>query len=144
MTMKLNVKAIGRSKRLVSLIAAAAIVALLLLNLLLTSVGLTHSVFIDTTAEGLYTLTSAMNDQLAFVDELDTDGRTVKITFCADPDTLISSETTRVPYIMSLQLDDRFDNIEVDTVNVTYNPAAVQKYKPTSLSTISPTDIIVS
>ncbi len=142
--MKLNIKRNKLSSRLISLLTVVGILLLFGLNLLLTSVGLTHTVFIDTTPEGLYTLTDAMKEQLSFVDELPDDEREVRITFCADPDTLLSTDTTRVPYIMSLELADEFDRISVHTVNVLYNPAAVQKYKPTSLSDIEPTDVIVS
>lgn len=142
--MKLSFKRNKLSSRLVSALTVVGILLLFGLNLLLTSLGLTHTIFIDTTPEGLYTLTDAMKSQLSYVDTLEDDGRAVRITFCADPDTLLSVDTTRVPYLMSLELADEFDNVEVETVNVTYNPAAVQKYKPTSLSEIEPTDVIVS
>lgn len=141
---KLNIKRHSIPGRLIALISVAAILVLFILNLVLTYFGIRHTLFIDTTPEGLYTLTDAMVEQCSFVDELEDDGRRLKITFCADPDTLIASATTRVPYFMALQLADEFERVEVETVNVTYNPGAVQKYKPTSLSEIEPIDIIVS
>lgn len=133
----------GRSRTFAA-ITAVLIVAVVALNLLVTYFGLHGSFYVDTTSEGLYTLTDAMIEECRFVDKLDTDDRTVKITFCADPDTLIDSELTRVTYFMALKLAGEFDNLEVETVNVEYNPTAVAKYKSTSLKAINQSDVIVS
>ena len=127
--------------KIISAIGVVSIILLLLLNLFLTNIGQEKMLLIDTTYEGLYTLTPLMKEECAFVDKLDDK---IKITFCSDPDTLISSAITRVAYFMALQLENHFDNIEVETVNVIYNPTAVSKYKSTSLKEIAPTDIIVS
>ena len=126
-------------------IAAAAIILLFALNLLLTYFGVQNTLFIDMTDEGLYTLTDEMKKECSFIDtDLSGEDKKVKITFCADPDTLITSTVTRLVYFMAIELDNMLDNLEVETVNVTYNPTAVSKYKPTSLTTINPTDVIVS
>ncbi|MBQ7387324.1 MAG: Gldg family protein [Clostridia bacterium] len=127
-----------------AVITVAAIILALVLNLLITYVGLHNSMYIDTTPEGLYTLTDAMKRECDFIDELDNDERCVKITFCADPDTLTASELTRVTYFMALKLAARYDNLEVETVNVEYNPTALSQYKSTSLKTINQSDVIVS
>ena len=138
----------GKSKRtrIFTLITLALIIALLAVNYLMTYFGLHKSVYVDMTPEGLYTLSSAMAEECKFVDELDeTDGdKKIKITFCADPDTLISSTMTRVTYFMAIKLANRFKNIEVETVNIGLDPSAVSMYKTTSLSTIEYSDIIVS
>ena len=128
--------------RIISLIAIVGIIIVLILNLLLTNLSQKKTLFVDTTYEGLYTLTDLMKEECSFVDELE--GGEVKITFCADPDTLMSSVTTRVVYVMALQLQKELDNFKVETVNVTYNPTAVAKYKSTSLTEIKYNDIIVS
>ncbi len=125
-------------------ISAAVIILLFGLNLLLNYLGVQKSLYIDLTTEGLYTLTDAMKRECAFIDKLDSDERKVKITFCADPDTLIDSQVTRLTYFMALQMQEEFENLEVETVNVVYNPTAVSKYKPSSLSVIEPGDIIIS
>lgn len=141
-----NTKLFGKGAR-TKIFAALTVLFILLvfaLNLVLTYFGIQKSLFVDLTEEGLYTLTDAMKRECAFIDTLDNDERTVKITFCADPDTLIASEVTRLTYFMALQLAEEFDNLEVETVNVVYNPTAVSKYKPSSLSSIDPGDIIVS
>lgn len=136
----------GKSKRtrLFALITATAAVLLLVLNLVLMHVGIQGALYVDLTPEGLYTLTDAMKRECAFIDELDDDEREVKITFCADPDKLIASDITRVIYFMALQMQNEFDNLSVETVNVVYNPTAVSEYKTTSLSKIEEGDIIIS
>ena len=133
----------GRS-RIFSALTVVLIIAAVALNLLLTYFGLQGSFYIDTTSEGLYTLTDAMIEECKFIDKLDNDERSVTITFCADPDILIDSELTRVTYFMALKLASEFDNLEVETVNVEYNPTAVAKYKSTSLKAINQSDVIVS
>ena len=69
----------------------------------------------------------------------------VTITFCDDPDNLISNYYRRMIYITALCLQKQFpDAIEVKTVNVNRDPSAVQQYRATSYTTIYPTNVIVS
>ena len=136
----------GRSKRTVifSLITAAILVAVFALNIVLNYFGTKNLVYLDMTPEGLYTVSDGMED---YCEELfGGEGETaeIKITFCTDPDYLVRSEQMRVTYFMALSLSKTFDNISVECVNVTYNPTAVAKYKSTSRSDITSSDIIVS
>ena len=133
----------GNGRRLVALIGAVSIAALFLLNLLLTYLGQRYNIFVDTTPEGLYTLTDAMKKECDFIDDLPGEDK-VEILFCADPDTLLDNQTTALNYVMALELDKRYDRIETSAENVIYNPTLVSKYKATSLTEINPTDIIVS
>ena len=138
----------GKSKRTVifSAITVGVIVVLLTANLALSLIGGGRNWFIDTTPEGLYSLTKAMAEECAFVEELGkTDGdKCVKITFCNDPDRLISNFDTRATYYMALDLQKKYSNVEVETINVNTNPTALSKYKRTSLTKINSTDVIVS
>ncbi len=138
----------GKSKRTVifSAITVGVIVVLLAANLALSLVGGGRNWFIDTTPEGLYSLTKAMVEECAFVDDLGkTDGdKCVKITFCNDPDRLISNFDTRATYYMALDLQKKYSNVEVETINVNTDPTALSKYKRTSLTKINSTDVIVS
>ena len=123
-------------------ITAVGIILLFGLNLLVTYFGLHKTIFVDMTPEGFYTLTDAMKEECAYIEDLN---EPVKITFCADPDTLVGSENTRLLYFMALELDALYDNFVIeDTVNVTYNPTAVSQYKATSLTKITSTDVIIS
>ena len=137
-----KVKGKSRRTRIFSIITVALIAVLIGLNLLLSVVGQKSSVYIDLTPEGLYSVTDKMVDECKFIDDLD--GQKVKIIFCNDPDNLASSAVTRVTYFMALNLAREFDNLEVETVNVNFNPTAVAKYKTTSLSKINPSDVIVA
>ncbi|MBO5879096.1 MAG: Gldg family protein [Clostridia bacterium] len=134
----------GKSKRtkLFTLVSLALIALLFGLNLLLSIVGQNNLIFLDLTPEELYTVSDRMFEECEFINDLS--DKKVKITFCTDSDYLIASTTTRATYFMALSLEKKFDNLEVETVNVTYNPTAVAKYKTTSLSVINPTDVIVS
>lgn len=138
----------GKSKRTVifSAITVGVIVVLFAANLALSLIGGGRNWFIDTTPEGLYSLTKAMAEECAFVEELGkTDGdKCVKITFCNDPDRLISNFDTRATYYMALDLQKKYSNVEVETINVNTNPTALSKYKRTSLTKINSTDVIVS
>ena len=134
----------SRRDKILSLITVASIILVLALNLLISQVGHKGSFYVDITSEGLYSLTDAMKRECDFIDELDNDGRLVKITFCADPDTLMASEVTRVTYFMALKLAARYKNLEVETINAEYNPTALAQYKSTSLKTINQSDVIIS
>ena len=118
-------------------------------NVALAYLGQTRMLFTDLTPEGLYTLSDGMVKECSFVDgltEREENGniKKIEILFCTDPDNLLASQVTRVPYYMALALGNKFENIEVNTVNVALNPGAVAEYKTTSLSKIKPSDIIVS
>ena len=138
----------GKSKRTVifSVITVGVIVVLLGANLALSIIGGGRNWFIDATPEGLYSLTEAMVKECEFVDELGkTDGdKCVKITFCTDPDRLVSNFDTRATYYMALELQKKYSNVEVETINVNTNPTALAKYKATSLTKINSTDVVVS
>ncbi len=136
----------SRRSRIFAAVTLALILVIAALNLLLTYIGTGNTFFADLTPEGLYTLTDGMKKECEFLDGLEGDGsgKKVKITFCTDPDNLISAMITRTTYFMALQLRDEFPGVEVETVNVTMNPTAVAKYKTTSLSKISPSDVIIS
>ncbi len=136
----------GKSARtsVFTAITVVGIILLLLLNLLITNLGIGKMLFIDMTPEGLYSLSDNMEkicDEL--VSDLPSD-KEIKITFCADPDMLIGATYTRIPYFMALGLDLRYDNVVVEEYNVTYNPTAVSMYKTTSRNEIEASDVIIS
>ena len=118
-------------------------VILLAALLLVLSVGLaglvsSHSLWLDLTPEGLYSLSDAMVEQCEKIN------RDIKITFCDDPDHLMSDYQSRYVYVMAKELERKFDNITVETCNVTLNPTAVDRYRAVSTSSIPPTSVIVS
>ena len=139
---------LGR-QTVMSVITVVVIALLAIGNVALAYLGQTKMLFADLTPEGLYTLSDGMIEECAFVDELselDSEGNVqkVEILFCTDPDNLLASQVTRVPYYMATALSNKFENIEVSSVNIALNPMAVSEFKTTSLTKIQPSDIIVS
>ena len=141
----------GKNSRtkIFTVITVSALILLIALNLFITSFGIFGNAYIDLTPEGLYSLRSEMirvcnnifNTEDGQVRDPDAE---MKIIFCDDPDNLISNTLIRPIYYMAVALANKFDGCEVETVNVTMNPAAVARYKTTSLTQIEPDDIIVS
>ncbi len=136
----------GSRTKLISVLTAAGIILLLLINLAFTYLAGNKMLFLDMTPEGLYSLSPTMkevsDELLSAVEE--SEGEDIRITFCSDPDVLISSVSTRVVYYMALSMANRYDNVQIDTVNSTYNPTALAMYKTTSRTEIAPDDVIIS
>lgn len=146
---KFSLKGRVGKQTVMSAITVVAIALLIVANVAFAYLGQTKMLFADLTPEGLYTLSDGMIEECSFVDgltKLDNNGdvQKVEILFCTDPDNLLGSQVTRVPYYMAVALGNKFENIEVDYVNIAINPMAVSEFKTTSLSTIKPSDIIVS
>ncbi len=114
------------------------IVLLVGLNFLFPYLMQTSGAYPDMTPEGLYTLTPKMKETCAALKG------DVTITFCDDPDRLLAFTELRYVYIMALQLQKLYDHIHVETVNLSENPTAVNRFKTTSASVIEPRDVIVS
>ena len=136
--------------RLFAALTAILIPLLLAFNLILTYIGGESLLFADMTREGFYTLTPKMEEVCSDILEArDAEGNyklnsPVKVTFCTDPDRLVSSDAMRPTYFMALRLRNRFENFEVECVSLLNNPERVAPYKKTSLDSISAGDIIVS
>ena len=140
----------GKSKRtkIFTAITFCAIAVLLALNFLLTYLFDSYALMIDMTPEGFYSISNEMKKEcdsiFSRIEEKDT-AKKIKITFCNDPDFLMASRLTRMPYVMAQKLENKYpETFEVEVVNVDLNPTAVAKYRPTSLSQINANNVIVS
>ena len=135
----------GAGKYIALAVTLLVVVGLVALNLLLSYFGSQRLLYIDLTPEEFYTVSDAMKEQMQFVEKLEDKEKKIKITFCTDPDILTANQNLRMPYFLALGLAKLHpEKIEVETVNVTYNPTAVSKYKANSMTRINPTDIIIS
>lgn len=139
----------GKSSRtkIFTALTAVLIVLLLGVNMLFTYASARGQLFVDMTSEGFYTLSDKMISVCReILDPADGEGKKkeIKITFCADPDSLTASKDLRPSYFMALQLQNMFDNVSVEEINLMVNPTAVDKYKSASRQKIRATDIIVS
>ena len=138
----------GKSTRtkIFSVITIVGILLLLGLNLILTYFGGQKLFMIDLTPEGFYTMSDKMLEVCHEILDADESGnkKQIKITFCTDPDYLIGSDKMRATYFMALAMQNEFDNVTVETVNVALDPTAVSMYRTTSRDTISATYVIFS
>ncbi len=116
---------------------AAFIAAVIALNVVFSALASKFLWYIDMTSETLYTLSDECVELLSDID------MPVKILFCDDPDNLEATDTTRLVYNTALQLEEKLDNIEVDTVNIIENRSAVNKYLTTATTEIKTTDVII-
>jgi hypothetical protein len=125
-------------RAILNTVTAIGVAALLALNILFPYLIQKKGSYIDLTPEELYTLSDEMIDTCS---RLKGD---ITVTFCADPDQLLENYEARYVYIMAVQLAARFDNIHVETYNISENPTAVNRFKTTSATQILPTHVIVS
>ena len=134
----------GKSTRtkIFTVISIVAILLVMVLNIWLSKYIVFGNAYVDLTPEGLYTLTSEMED--ACEDVFGTIPGEVEIIFCNDRDYLLDQTLTRVVYYMSLAIAKRFDNCSVDSININMNPTAVAKYRTTSLTQLTSNDIIIT
>ncbi len=123
---------------LTAAILALGILLLAVLNLFLLHRVREYNFFSDMTTEGIYTMTDAMKKEIADVDE------NVTITFCNDPDRLLADELLRPTYILAKDIAAEKPNIKVETLNLSLDAHAADRYKITAASAITSTDVIVS
>ena len=119
-------------------ISALVLVAAFLLGIGANALVVANNSYIDETPEGLYTLTDAFLEEVGDITD------EITITFCADPDVLLDNYTTRYVYIMAREIEKAMPNVTVETHNITRNPTAVQEFRTTSSTVISPDHVIIS
>lgn len=128
----------GRRRNTVTLLLVTALAAVLLVgNLLLPYALRRANVYIDITSEGLYTVTEAMEKEIA---ELESD---VEILFLADEDRLLNHGLLRYVYIMSRKLAEESEHISVRTVDILEDPTAADAFKTAQGTVVTSTDVIV-
>lgn len=117
----------------------AVLVALVLgINLLFAYLSQKNAFYPDLTPEELY----QVSDQMVSLCQ-GLKGQ-VTVTFCDDPDRLLSRASTRYVYIMVQQLARKCDNIVIKEVNLDRDPTAVNAYRTTSATVIEADDVILS
>ncbi|MBP5292737.1 MAG: Gldg family protein [Clostridia bacterium] len=141
-------------------ITITVIVAVVLLNVLMTAISNQFLWYIDLTGEvyqaknpeylGLYSLTDSCKDMLSSTfaglkDEYAGEDVKVDIIFCDDPDVLLGNSSQRMIYYTALNLQKAFpQNIKVQCIDIYNNASAVQKYKANSASNIYSSQVIIA
>ena len=158
-----EVEPLVRKGRLFKVIGAIVIVAVIALNLLVSVLSEARLWYIDLTKtkyksaeSSFYTLSDSCKslisaDAIPMVQAVNAEREAkgeepikVKIVFCADRDHIESDEMMRYVSFTARSLAKEFpDEIEVEYINMTKNPSAVQKYKTTTAATIYNSDVIV-
>ena len=152
-----------KSSTRLTVISAAVVVAVILLNVLASVLGDARLWYIDLTQNRyqsqkytMYTLSDecaelvgeeavpmveSINAEKAAAGE---DAIKVNIVFCADKDVIEGDTMMRyVSYTARALAKEYPDAITVQYLNMAKNPSAVQKYKTTSAATIYNSDVIV-
>ncbi len=119
-------------------ITALTIVLVIAVNVVFSNLASGFGWYTDMTESELFTLSDAMVEMLADVDD------EIKIIFCADPDELMA-DTTYMQYIFRTaeNLEAEFDNITVEHHDVIREYNFFKKYADTAASNIYTTSIIV-
>ena len=150
-------------KRIIA-ITVLVVVLILLFNILFSIIGDKAMLYIDISevkyssgVDALYTLSDGCRELIGreavpmiekfneeATDTSSAPGK-LKIIFCADRDVIESNEKTRYVSYTARAIEKSYpDAIEVEYINITKNPSAVQKYKTTSAATIYSSDVIVA
>lgn len=154
---------VKKSPKIRSIITAAVILATVLLNVGAALLCDAEMWFIDATRPRYQSATTTVyslseqceslieRDAIKGIDKVNAEraqrgekAMKLKIIFCADKDTVEGDEQMRYVSYTARSLAKRFrDHIEVEYINISKNPSAVQKYKTTSAATIYATNVIV-
>ena len=152
-----------KTPRMRFIITAAVLVAAIVLNVGVALIADADMWYIDATRPRYQSATTtvySLSEECASLIERDAvsgikkvnaerasrgeDAIKLKIVFCADKDRVEEDEQMRYVSFTARALEKKFrDYIEVEYINISKNPSAVQKYKTTSAATIYPTNVIV-
>lgn len=116
---------------------AVVIVLVMLLNAAFTVLATRHSLYIDLTDTSLWTLSDEVKDFVATVEG------EVTVTFCHDEDYIDESRTMSYISRTAKELEKEFPNVHVRYINSILEPQLLKEYKYNTVSTISPTNVIV-
>lgn len=154
---------VGKKRGLSVIILVCVLIAVLLLNVVVSTLAYKKVLDIDLTRPkytqmgGFYTFSDGLKtvmeqSVIPSIDEINSQREAkglesikVEIIFCDDADILEADEQTKMIHHTARQLYSRYsDYIELRHVNVRKNPSSVEDYKVTSSTNIYPTDVIIS
>ena len=118
-----------------AVITAAVLAAVVLFNVLFTTLAANGRWYIDMTSEALFTLSDECLDIVkdGFAASKKNTGKDAEVTiyFCDDPDNLNGHSYMRYVYGTALDLADACPEISVEYLNWEYNPTSVKKFRKT-------------
>lgn len=159
-----NGRSVGmRGKKIGSLITAVVILAVIAFNIIISLIGDANMWYIDVTrsryksgSSGFYTLSDECkeligNDAVPMIEQTNLERKAngespikLKIVFCDDKDIIEQDSIMRYISYTARGLANEYPQaIEVEYIDISDNPSAVQKYKSTSAVTIYSSNVIV-
>lgn len=130
-----------------ALFTAAVIAAVIVLNVVLTALTQSFSLYVDMTSEDLYSVSEAcsgMIDELQSSHADDVVPLHYDIIFCQPFDTLENSAETKMVYEFAQKLQAKYPNlISIDSIDIITYPSLAEQYKTTTADTVKTTDVIV-
>ena len=124
----------GSTATIVSIVLIAAIV---MLNVIFTSLQSKYALYTDMTSQFTYTLSDEVKDVLSSVDS------EVNIIFCHDRDYIEASSNMHDIMVTAENLAEHFDWLNVKYVNSVQDPVQVRKYQLNSSDPVYQTNVIV-
>ncbi len=152
-----------RSSKAITVITLAVVVAVIVLNLIISAIGDVNLWYVDMSSpkykdevSSLYTVSDVLKSLLDSqvipkINEINGDREKtgedpikLEIVFCADRDDIESDGLMRYISYTARGIKKLYpDLVEVKYVNITRDPSAVQKYKTTSAASIYSSDVIL-
>ena len=152
-----------KSAKYLTVISAIVIIAVVVLNIIVSVWGDNSMIYIDLTKTkyksakaDMYTLSDMCrdlveNEAIPMIKSVNQErsGRgeqpiKLNIIFCSDKDIIENDPMMRYISYSARSLGKEFsDHIDVRYINISQNPSAIQKYKTTSAATINNSDVII-
>lgn len=123
-----------------TLFTIAFIAIVVVFNVIFTALANKYMWYIDMTKEQVFTLSEEAREIMSDITD------PVNIYFASDPDVLMSgsdSDYMRYIYTTALQMEDEFDNIHVECVDVVKHPSFFREYYNTTNTQIYTDSVVV-
>ncbi len=118
----------------------AFIAVIVIFNMIFSALASHYMWYIDMTDEQIFTLSDASRDIMSDVTN------EVNIYFASEPDVLMTGENssyTRYIYTTALQLEEEFENVNVECVDVLKNPEFFREFYTTAATDIDTDSVVV-
>jgi|LSQX01.3.fsa_nt_gb hypothetical protein len=120
-------------------LTVVVIALIIVVNVIFTAFAAKYRWYADMTATKLYELSEGM---ISFMD--DVKDTKISIIFCTPFDKLEENVYQKIVYTTALNLQNRYDWIDVSYIDIITDPGSFKPYKTTEASTIKTTSVIIT
>jgi len=117
------------------------VAVVVIFNIIFSALASKYNWYIDMTKEQVFTLSEEAKDIMSDIKN------EINIYFASDPDVLMNTGNTaaftRYIYTTALQLEEAFDNVHVECVNVLKNPSFFREFYTTAATDIDTDSVVV-